>query len=200
VIGWASRPPTSTSRSTPAAAARCARKDGPRCRAGCSSTRALGSRDSWHGVPREPRRRAFRQLPLATREPRPGDFPSLPAAPSRPGVGVPLTLLHALIDRTSFAVSTEEGHFQYNAALLRLGGKSSRWLRPTATARLREGRARREDGAVRAATAASKISTRSDGSRRRATRRFTSPGREPPVVPHGRPHAALARPRGALPQ
>lgn len=54
----------------------------------------------------------------------PGDFPSLPAAPSGQGFGVPLTLLHALIDRTSFAVSSEEGHFQYNAALLRLAGKS----------------------------------------------------------------------------
>ncbi len=50
----------------------------------------------------------------------PADFPTLPEAPEGQGFALPLAFLHALIDRTSFAVSAEEGHFQYNAALLLL--------------------------------------------------------------------------------
>jgi len=48
----------------------------------------------------------------------PIDFPSLPEVPEGQGYAIPLALLHTLIDRTVFAVSAEEGHFQYNAALL----------------------------------------------------------------------------------
>ena len=48
----------------------------------------------------------------------PADFPTLPEIPSGQGFGLPLSFLRLLIDRTAFAVSSEEGHFQYNAALL----------------------------------------------------------------------------------
>jgi DNA polymerase III subunit beta len=48
----------------------------------------------------------------------PADFPTLPQVPEGQGFAIPLALLQTLIDRTSFAVSAEEGHFQYNAALL----------------------------------------------------------------------------------
>jgi DNA polymerase III subunit beta len=51
----------------------------------------------------------------------PADFPTLPEAPAGQGFAVPVALLHTLIDRTAFAVSSEEGHLQYNAALLLLG-------------------------------------------------------------------------------
>ncbi len=50
----------------------------------------------------------------------PGDFPTLPEVPEGQGFAVPLNLLHTLIDGTIFAVSSEEGRFQYNAALLLL--------------------------------------------------------------------------------
>lgn len=53
----------------------------------------------------------------------PADFPTLPETPTGQGLSMPLPLLHALIDRTVFAVSAEEGHFQYNAALLAVGAK-----------------------------------------------------------------------------
>jgi DNA polymerase III subunit beta len=48
----------------------------------------------------------------------PADFPTLPQVPEGQGFALPLALLQRLIDRTVFAVSSEEGHFQYNAALL----------------------------------------------------------------------------------
>ena len=50
-----------------------------------------------------------------------GDFPTLPQVPEGQGFAVPLRLLQKIIDRTVYAVSSEEGHFQYNAALLVLG-------------------------------------------------------------------------------
>ncbi|MGC8917467.1 MAG: DNA polymerase III subunit beta [Thermoanaerobaculum sp.] len=50
----------------------------------------------------------------------PSQYPTLPELPQGQGYALPLTLLHALIDRAAFAVSAEEGHFQYNAALLNL--------------------------------------------------------------------------------
>ena len=50
----------------------------------------------------------------------PADFPTLPQVPEGQGFALSLALLQKLIDRTSFAVSSEEGHFQYNAALLLL--------------------------------------------------------------------------------
>jgi DNA polymerase-3 subunit beta len=52
----------------------------------------------------------------------PGDYPTLPEVPTGQGFALPVDLLHNLIDATSFAVSAEEGHFQYNAALLLLPG------------------------------------------------------------------------------
>ena len=48
----------------------------------------------------------------------PADFPTLPQIPEGQGFAVPLRLLQKIIDRTVYAVSSEEGHFQYNAALL----------------------------------------------------------------------------------
>lgn len=48
----------------------------------------------------------------------PADFPTLPEIPAGQGFAVPVSLLHQLIDRSSYAVSSEEGHLQYNAALL----------------------------------------------------------------------------------
>lgn len=51
----------------------------------------------------------------------PSDFPTLPDIPAGQGYAVPLPLLHRLIDNTVYAVSGEEGHFQYNAAMLLLG-------------------------------------------------------------------------------
>jgi DNA polymerase-3 subunit beta len=51
----------------------------------------------------------------------PADFPTLPQVPSGQGFAVPLQLLQKIIERTVYAVSSEEGHFQYNAALLVLG-------------------------------------------------------------------------------
>jgi DNA polymerase-3 subunit beta len=50
----------------------------------------------------------------------PADFPTLPQVPEGQGFAIPLQLLQKVIDRTAFAVSSEEGHFQYNAALLLL--------------------------------------------------------------------------------
>ena len=50
----------------------------------------------------------------------PADFPTLPEAPVGQGFAIPVATLHALIDRSSYAVSSEEGHLQYNAALLLL--------------------------------------------------------------------------------
>jgi DNA polymerase III subunit beta len=51
----------------------------------------------------------------------PEDFPTLPEAPEGQGFAVKLAALQRLIDLTSFAVSAEEGQFQFNAALLTLG-------------------------------------------------------------------------------
>jgi DNA polymerase-3 subunit beta len=51
----------------------------------------------------------------------PSDFPTLPQIPPAQGFALPLPLLQKIIDRSVFAVSSEEGHFQYNAALLVLG-------------------------------------------------------------------------------
>ena len=48
----------------------------------------------------------------------PADFPTLPQVPEGQGFAIPLRLLQKIIDRTVYAVSSEEGHFQYNAALL----------------------------------------------------------------------------------
>ncbi len=52
--------------------------------------------------------------------PNPEDFPTLPEVPGAQGLSIDLALLQELIDLTSFAVSTEEGQFQFNAALLNL--------------------------------------------------------------------------------
>ncbi|HPC84629.1 MAG TPA: DNA polymerase III subunit beta [Thermoanaerobaculaceae bacterium] len=52
------------------------------------------------------------------------DFPTLPEAPEGQGFAVDLELLQRMIDHTAFAVSSEEGHFQYNAALLLLASDS----------------------------------------------------------------------------
>ncbi len=51
----------------------------------------------------------------------PSDFPTLPQIPTAQGFALSLPLLQKIIDRTAYAVSSEEGHFQYNAALLVLG-------------------------------------------------------------------------------
>jgi len=48
----------------------------------------------------------------------PADFPTLPDVPEGQGFAVDLAVLRRLIDRSIFAVSSEEGHFQYNASLL----------------------------------------------------------------------------------
>jgi DNA polymerase-3 subunit beta len=48
------------------------------------------------------------------------DFPTLPEVPQGQGFAVSVNLLHRLLDLTSFAVSPEEGQFQFNAALLNL--------------------------------------------------------------------------------
>jgi DNA polymerase-3 subunit beta len=48
----------------------------------------------------------------------PGDFPTLPEIPDGQGFALNVKALHELIDHASFAVSSEEGHLQYNAALL----------------------------------------------------------------------------------
>ncbi|MCX7895543.1 MAG: DNA polymerase III subunit beta [Thermoanaerobaculum sp.] len=50
----------------------------------------------------------------------PAQYPTLPELPQGQGYALPLGLLHTLVDRAAFAVSAEEGHFQYNAALLNL--------------------------------------------------------------------------------
>jgi DNA polymerase III subunit beta len=55
----------------------------------------------------------------------PADFPTLPQVPEGQGFAVPLSLLQRIIDRTVFAVSSEEGHFQYNAALLLLSAANA---------------------------------------------------------------------------
>jgi DNA polymerase III subunit beta len=54
----------------------------------------------------------------------PGDYPTLPEVPEGQGFAIELPLLHRLIDLSAFAVSSEEGHFQYNAALLILSGST----------------------------------------------------------------------------
>ncbi len=54
----------------------------------------------------------------------PSDFPTLPEVPAGQGFAVDLTMLRRLIDRSVFAVSSEEGHFQYNAALLLVSAKA----------------------------------------------------------------------------
>jgi len=51
----------------------------------------------------------------------PADYPTLPDVPSGQGFALDVSVFHRLVDATSFAVSSEEGHFQYNAALLLLG-------------------------------------------------------------------------------
>jgi len=51
----------------------------------------------------------------------PGDFPTLPEVPQGQGFALKVQALHELIDRAAFAVSSEEGHLQYNAALLAAG-------------------------------------------------------------------------------
>jgi DNA polymerase-3 subunit beta len=48
----------------------------------------------------------------------PADFPTLPEVPEGQGFAVDLKVMRRLIDRSIFAVSSEEGHFQYNASLL----------------------------------------------------------------------------------
>jgi DNA polymerase-3 subunit beta len=53
----------------------------------------------------------------------PADFPTLPEVPGGQGFAVDLATLRQLIDRSVFAVSAEEGHFQYNAALLLVSAK-----------------------------------------------------------------------------
>jgi DNA polymerase-3 subunit beta len=50
----------------------------------------------------------------------PADFPTLPQAPEGQGFAVGLAFLQSLIKLTDFAVSSEEGHFQFNSALLLL--------------------------------------------------------------------------------
>lgn len=52
------------------------------------------------------------------------DFPTLPEAPEGQGFAVDLGVLQRMIDHTAFAVSAEEGHFQYNAALFLLAAES----------------------------------------------------------------------------
>lgn len=52
------------------------------------------------------------------------DFPTLPEVPEGQGFAVDLAALQGMIDRTAFAVSAEEGHFQYNAALFLLDSES----------------------------------------------------------------------------
>lgn len=52
------------------------------------------------------------------------DFPTLPEVPDGHGFAVDLAALQGMIDRTAFAVSAEEGHFQYNAALFLLDSES----------------------------------------------------------------------------
>lgn len=54
---------------------------------------------------------------------RPEDFPTLPEVPQGQGFAVSQELLHRLIDLTFFAVSPEEGQFQFNAALINVGEK-----------------------------------------------------------------------------
>ena len=54
----------------------------------------------------------------------PADFPTLPEIPDGQGFAVDLPTIRRLIDRSMFAVSSEEGHFQYNAALLLLSPKA----------------------------------------------------------------------------
>jgi DNA polymerase III subunit beta len=54
----------------------------------------------------------------------PADFPTLPDVPEGQGFSIGLGQLQRVIDWTAFAVSAEEGHFQYNAALLLLGHDS----------------------------------------------------------------------------
>jgi len=54
----------------------------------------------------------------------PADFPTLPEVPEGQGFAVDLAILRQLIDRSIFAVSSEEGHFQYNASLLLLSADS----------------------------------------------------------------------------
>ncbi len=54
----------------------------------------------------------------------PADYPTLPEVPEGQGFSIGLTELQRVIDWTAFAVSAEEGHFQYNAALLLLGHDS----------------------------------------------------------------------------
>jgi DNA polymerase-3 subunit beta len=53
----------------------------------------------------------------------PADFPTLPEIPDGQGFAVDLATLRRLIDRSVFAVSAEEGHFQYNASLLLVSAK-----------------------------------------------------------------------------
>jgi DNA polymerase III subunit beta len=55
----------------------------------------------------------------------PADFPTLPQIPDGQGFALSLSLLQKVIDRTAFAVSSEEGHFQYNAALLLLSAANA---------------------------------------------------------------------------
>lgn len=55
---------------------------------------------------------------------RPEDFPTLPEVPQGQGFAIPHQLLQRLIDLTFFAVSPEEGQFQFNAALLNLSEKA----------------------------------------------------------------------------
>lgn len=52
------------------------------------------------------------------------DFPTLPEVPEGQGFAVDLAVLQRMIDHTAFAVSAEEGHFQFNAALFLLGSES----------------------------------------------------------------------------
>jgi DNA polymerase-3 subunit beta len=54
----------------------------------------------------------------------PADFPTLPEVSEGQGFAISLAGLQKAIDWTSFAVSAEEGHFQYNAALLLLDNES----------------------------------------------------------------------------
>jgi DNA polymerase-3 subunit beta len=54
----------------------------------------------------------------------PADFPTLPEVPEGQGFAVDLAVLRRLIDRSIFAVSSEEGHFQYNASLLLVAADS----------------------------------------------------------------------------
>lgn len=52
------------------------------------------------------------------------DFPTLPETPDGQGFAVDLEVLQRMIDHTAFAVSAEEGHFQYNAALFLVASDS----------------------------------------------------------------------------